>query len=74
MAASERVDMDSPDYERGVDAANRALDRTHLSARDMLSQWELVAEAAHQSEHTERYHYAKGVVDTLREYLEDRAN
>lgn len=64
--------MTSPDYERGVDAANRALDRTHLSAQDMLSQWELVAEAAHTRERTDRYHYAKGVVDTLREFIDDK--
>lgn len=68
----DRVDMTSPEYERGVDAANRALDRTHLSAQDLLRQWEEAAMRAHVCEDTPGYHYAKGMVDTVREYIEDR--
>lgn len=71
--ATQRVDMTSPDYERGVDAANRALDRTHLSAGDLLAQWQAAATRAHAQENTAGYHYAKGVIDTLTEYLSDRS-
>lgn len=66
--------MTSPDYERGMDAANRALDRTHLSVQDLLDQWEVAAEQAHLREDVERYHYAKGVIDILREYINERAD
>lgn len=60
-------------YDAGVDAANRALDRTGLTAQDLLNQWEVAAERALADGKPGRYQYAKGFVDTVREYLQDRS-
>lgn len=60
-------------YAMGADAANRALDRTGLTASDLLVQWTDALNKAQTREDLVGYEYAKGFCDTLREFLDDRA-
>lgn len=65
--------MMNPDYERGVDAANRTLDRSTLNAQDLRMQWMGAMSRAQTAEDRKRYEYAKGFVDTIQEFLDDKA-
>lgn len=61
-------------YWQGVDAAIRALDRTGMTAADLLRQWR-DAESRHRA--AEKYllaEYAKGFGDTVQEFIDDQGD
>jgi hypothetical protein len=66
--------MSSPAYRAGVDAANQILDRTPAVAGDVLALAEIACELWHQLEHVYGYHRAKGVLDTMREFLAEKGS
>lgn len=61
-------------YQRGFDAANRALDRQPFSAQDLLVQSE-IAEAKHRADENHKLaDWNKGFATAIREFLQDKAS
>ena len=61
------------DYERGADAANRALDRSVLNASDLLVQARASEQRYREQENTAMAEWNKGYADTVQEFLDDKA-
>ena len=61
-------------YERGFDAANRALDRQPLSAHDLLTQSEAAQAKYHEDGNLKLADWNRGFSTAIREFLQDRAS
>jgi hypothetical protein len=67
------VDRDDPAYRRGVQAANAMLDCAFgAHAQDLIMLAEKAVEEAQRLESTTRYLSARGVLDTLNEFVADQ--
>jgi hypothetical protein len=64
--------MTNTHYERGVDAANRSLDRTGASASDMLGQARSREKFYRNKEHYSMAEWCKGFGDTVQEFLDNQ--
>lgn len=64
--------MMNADYVRGVDAANRSLDRTGTTASDMLTQARARERFYRNREHHSMAEWCKGFGDTVQEFLDDQ--
>jgi hypothetical protein len=67
------VNLDSPAYLEGCSMANRVLDFDSSYTDLWIAVAEAAAERADQNEDTEGYHWARGFLDTFREYTQDQA-
>lgn len=62
------------DYERGMDAANRSLDRSGATAQDMLTQARHRERYYRSVEHHSMAEWCKGFGDTVQEFLDDQGS
>lgn len=60
------------EYQRGSDAANRALDRSVLNASDLLNQARLAEETARAQEIHWLAEWNKGYADMIQEFLDEK--
>jgi len=68
------INPESRDYRLGAQAARQALDGSTGSAADLLAGGEHSAAWAHEQEKTGDYLYARGFVDTIRDYIDERSS
>lgn len=59
-------------YQRGYDAANRALDRTTLTAMDLLTQAEVSCRKHEQRGNRNLAEWNRGFATAIREFLDDK--
>jgi hypothetical protein len=68
------VNMDAPDYLEGAEGARELLDHGDGVHADVwIAFAEEAADLHHRNENIEGYHYARGFLDTFRDYTQDQA-
>lgn len=63
----------SEQYQNGVNAANQLLDTSTFTAAELLWDWRYAENMWRQDGRHDLAEYCKGAIDTLQEFLDDKA-